>query len=754
MSRIGKFPSNTLITQRSLPFVFGIPLVLLAVYVGLTIKPPSRADSGAPTSPTAQVCGNPTHLQSPYNYAGSIPGGTLTSYTSGTAGLPTFGSAGTNFPSDTKGYLVPAGDNSGFLSANYNFVPNAVYWLAPGTHTFAGAYGAMDLRTGNADYDSIVGGYSATSGEAIIDGSSTQTSAFDDDATNVNITYLTIQNFNTGGDSTAVNHDGGSGWTIENNTIENNGGGGVGLGDNDVITNNCLAHNAQYGFNSSGSGVDSNVTLTNNEISYNDAAGLFDQASYVATYAVTSDVATIVTKAPLDLAVGSQILVGVTGQCTLSWCANLSDTALDGTQTVASITSPNSFTFDVTAPNVATTSDSTGTVASYDSQEGAAGGGKFWDVNGATVTGNWVHDNGFAGLWADTDNVGLNISNNYINNNWAEGIIYEASYNASITDNALIDNAWGGGPSPGLGGFPDGAIYISESGSDSRVSSTYGSTFAITGNTFTNNWGGVVIYENSNRACGLSNDQLCTLVNPATYTLTSCAANIPGGSTAANPDYVDDCRWKSQNVSVSDNTFNFTASSIGADCTASTDCGFNGLFSEPGTQPDTTYNGAWPNGAAYPYGGYTVPNNISNNQNNSFSDNTYCGSWGFVGFAQGNDITQSQWTSGVTNILGTGDNFKAQDAGSTFTASCGSQSSPTATPTPTSTPTPTPTATATPSSSPSGKVGDLNGDGKVNVFDLSILLSDWGTNNATADLNHDGTVNILDLSILLSHWGT
>jgi hypothetical protein len=49
--------------------------------------------------------------------------------------------------------------------------------------------------------------------------------------------------------------------------------------------------------------------------------------------------------------------------------------------------------------------------------------------------------------------------------------------------------------------------------------------------------------------------------------------------------------------------------------------------------------------------------------------------------------------------------------------------------------------------------GDLNQDGVVNVSDLSILLSDWGTSNATADINHDGTVNVLDLSILLAHWG-
>jgi hypothetical protein len=50
-----------------------------------------------------------------------------------------------------------------------------------------------------------------------------------------------------------------------------------------------------------------------------------------------------------------------------------------------------------------------------------------------------------------------------------------------------------------------------------------------------------------------------------------------------------------------------------------------------------------------------------------------------------------------------------------------------------------------------GVVGDLNNDGVVNVFDLSILLSNWGTTNAADDLNHDGTVNIFDLSML--PWG-
>jgi hypothetical protein len=51
------------------------------------------------------------------------------------------------------------------------------------------------------------------------------------------------------------------------------------------------------------------------------------------------------------------------------------------------------------------------------------------------------------------------------------------------------------------------------------------------------------------------------------------------------------------------------------------------------------------------------------------------------------------------------------------------------------------------------KMGDINKDNSVNILDLSILLSKYGTTDTTADLNHDGVVNISDLSILLSNYG-
>lgn len=57
----------------------------------------------------------------------------------------------------------------------------------------------------------------------------------------------------------------------------------------------------------------------------------------------------------------------------------------------------------------------------------------------------------------------------------------------------------------------------------------------------------------------------------------------------------------------------------------------------------------------------------------------------------------------------------------------------------------------TPSSS--GKLGDLNNDGVTDIYDLSILLSNWKRQgNTSSDLNGDGVVDIYDLSILLTNY--
>ena len=48
--------------------------------------------------------------------------------------------------------------------------------------------------------------------------------------------------------------------------------------------------------------------------------------------------------------------------------------------------------------------------------------------------------------------------------------------------------------------------------------------------------------------------------------------------------------------------------------------------------------------------------------------------------------------------------------------------------------------------------GDVNGDGFVDGSDLSIMLSNWGTDFPAADFNCDGVINGIDLSTILSNW--
>ena len=131
---------------------------------------------------------------------------------------------------------------------------------------------------------------------------------------------------------------------------------------------------------------------------------------------------------------------------------------------------------------------------------GCSGGGKFWEVTGAVVRHNWIHDNLSTGLWADTNNTGFVIEENYISNNMAEGIVYETSYNAGIRGNTFARNGLGKGPANS--GFPTPALYISESGSDPRVTGVFNQTFEVSGNVFTDNWSGVILWENADRFAG------------------------------------------------------------------------------------------------------------------------------------------------------------------------------------------------------------------------------------------------------------
>ena len=377
---------------------------------------------------------------------------------------------------------------------------------------------------------------------AVLSGQNRNDSAFDSNASGVTIEFLTIQDFTPPGSQGAVNHESAQGWLVTHNTLQNNSpGAAMMIGSDNTVTFNCLTKNGEYGFNAFSAGA------------------------------------------------GLSALTGGPNNITLS---------------NNEISFNNTCNFEAVSPNPVPSSmrPSNCSGAGQGDGCGCSGAGKFWEVDNATVNSNYVHDNFDVGLWADTNNNGFTFKGNFIKNNWGPGLMYETSYNAVIADNTFIANAIGVGPTNG--GFPEGAIYLSESGGDPRVPNTAGiGTLTISGNTFTNNWSGVVAWESSDRFCGSPNNTstgICTLTDPSVANIRTCnQSHLQGASPGASPDMFNLCRWKTQNVQVTGNTFNTDPSAIPGCNGSSNSCGENALFSQFGTSPSWT-----------PYKGMTIPDAI------------------------------------------------------------------------------------------------------------------------------------------------
>lgn len=285
---------------------------------------------------------------------------------------------------------------------------------------------------------------------------------------------------------------------------------------------------------------------------------------------------------------------------------------------------------------------------------GCTGGGKFWDVKGATITNNYVHDNLSTGLWADTNDIDFLFDSNWIEHNEGEGIWYEISYNATISRNVIKRNAWTSGQ--GNLGSPGAAIYLSESGGDNRLqSSTSGNTtLNINNNLLDNNFSGVSIYENSNRFCnsnGNTSKTYCTpfvspneIPPPYNFTYPNPINNThPCYTNITQQPYTKDCRWHSKDIQVFNNEFRFDPTVVPC---AGTYCGTQALYATG------TNNIPW---APPAYDITNVQNDVMFNNNNKFYSNTYIGNWRFAkGF--GEKVNFSTWRTTPFN----------QDVGSTL----------------------------------------------------------------------------------------
>lgn len=572
-----------------------------------------------------QVCGKPI-LDSPYDYTG--PAG---SYSSGTPGLPTFGKPGSDFPKNTAGVVIPAGKKSYF---SYELRPNTVYYLEPGTHI--GSFMADQN-------DSFVGGLSHGTRTVLTGNYSGLNWGIDSNSSNgnqagVTIEYLTIEKYQPVGEAAAVNQESNTDWTLQYNTITMNvPGAGVILGSNNVLRDNCLTLNGQYGFQSvatSAWGLDPmtrgayNVTVEGNEISYNDTCdfeGLIDNP-----------------------AIGWSKYNPVPPRYRNPHCGKVQP---DGNQ----------------------------------------GGFKLWQTNGVTIKGNYIHDNWGPGAWADTDNANTTYTGNTFINNDDGAIIEEISYNFAITNNYMADNGWVGGL--GNPGFPTPAVYISGSGSDTTFGGvpacpkkecpdqpSYPAQSVVSGNTLVNNGGNIFLWQDSNRFCSDGFDGICTLVHggfSGPFTVKQCKANIPSASIdtttyigkrtgSPSQDWWDGCIWRTTNVRITHNVIDFNPAEI-AHCNKSDwpACGVGGIFSQYGSTD--------------PYVSANIPTQLTFYQNNSWSDNIYNGPSTFFVWNQGSNDNPVSWEAWTKSTSG-GDKCSSaserssggckgpfgQDAGSTY----------------------------------------------------------------------------------------
>ena len=335
---------------------------------------------------------------------------------------------------------VPAGNNASLFGDQ--LPANTTYYFAAGTH-YLGSGEYAQINPGRNDTFTGAPGAIISGDDPGSPGYHQNDFAFAGNGTGitgVTIEYLTIENFSPPGSQGAVNTNSDDNWTITHSTIKGNvPGAAMMVGSGNTIEHNCLTGNGQYAFNAYQNPGDPQESK--------------------------------VTGGPQNIVLSDN---EISYNDTCNWEAFSK--------------------FPVRTPA------GCAGAGQFDGC-GCSGGGKFWQDQNVTVRDNYVHDNYGVGIWADTDNDGFDIEGNYFSANYAEALIYEISYNALIKGNTFTDNAWGTGAADS--GFPDSAVYISESGGDSRVPNSFGySTLAIEGNTFIDNWGGVVLWENANRFCG------------------------------------------------------------------------------------------------------------------------------------------------------------------------------------------------------------------------------------------------------------
>jgi hypothetical protein len=156
-------------------------------------------------------------------------------------------------------------------------------------------------------------------------------------------------------------------------------------------------------------------------------------------------------------------------------------------------------------------------------------GDKWWGTLNADIVDNAFEYIGTGGgtpaIWLDNGNTGTNITGNYFYHNVGDAIESETGYNLNVSDNLFEDDNWGSGSGCGNSNC-SGDIGLNSSGGFNVPLSRYNDQISISGNDFSNDWGGITIWESGLRNCASSGEGFPI---DAAY----CTGGFPTTDTAA-----------------------------------------------------------------------------------------------------------------------------------------------------------------------------------------------------------------------------
>ncbi len=179
---------------------------------------------------------------------------------------------------------------------------------------------------------------------------------------------------------------------------------------------------------------------------------------------------------------------------------------------------------------------------------GCSAGMKFWAATTVTVRNNVVRGNHLQGIWFDNNNADVLIENNQVVDNDGSGIMYESSYNATIRNNTFSGNAVQNGQQHT---FPIAALFISTSGGHSGVPGS--PEISVTGNSFSNDYNALTVFEDPNRFCGSVTDTSVGACTRTGGTIQGCQALAMQHVSYA--EFARSCRWSVQNIKIESNSF-------------------------------------------------------------------------------------------------------------------------------------------------------------------------------------------------------